>query len=160
MRTIFAYFAVCLCVLTVVYLYWLKAQSNVKTLKGDQDPSIMRCDKVEIRNSPVHGRGVFALRDIQENETIEKAPILLDECKNVPLSLLDYFMKTSEEGLCAYGFGYFSFYNDSTAADAVFMVDVDDKSVSIIATKFIPKGKEIFMSYGPNYWKTRSIEKT
>jgi SET domain-containing protein len=40
-------------------------------------PSLFNCGKLEVRQSPVEGYGVFALEDIEANEILEETPFIL-----------------------------------------------------------------------------------
>lgn len=117
-------------------------------------------EKVYMKSSPVHGRGIYAACDIKAGEIIEIAPIILEECDKISPALADYFMQVPGCNTCAYGFGYYSFYNDSADKDADFKLNIDEKKVYVVAVKDIPKDKEIFMSYGEKYWESRGIDRT
>lgn len=124
------------------------------------EEGVFRNNKVEVRNSSIHGRGVFALQDFKEGDVIEYAPMIITtECDKIADIMTDYYIALSQENVCGYGMGYFNYYNDSKEPNAQFTVDENDKSVTIRAIKDIKRGEEIFHSYGENYWKHRGIDR-
>ena len=105
-----------------------------------------------------YGRGVYANKDFEENEIIELAPYIEDESENFKGIIRDYiFKKSNDKNISVVGFGFASLYNHSDEPNATW--SVDEKHIIIKATKPIKKEEEIFISYGPGYWKTRNIEK-
>lgn len=114
--------------------------------------------KVVVGKSSIHGWGVFAARDIHKGEVVEAAPVISDSHAATSSKMMDYVMSISDDEV-AYGFGYFTFYNDSPDPDAYFEIDKDLGIVRVVANRHIPAGKEVFMSYGEKYWSTRDIVK-
>lgn len=131
---------------------------NASALKNSSQSDEIHCHKVTVRRSPIHGRGVFAARDIRQGEVIEAAPIVTDSRDHTSSKMMDYVMAMSDD-VVAYGFGYFTFYNDSQDPDAYFEIDKERDLVRVVASRDIPAGKEIFMSYGDKYWSTRDMQK-
>lgn len=113
---------------------------------------------IEVKESTVHFRGVFATRDIQKGEIIELVPVFLfrkDDVKpDSPIK--DYDIEYTDGVHCAMMLGYGAIYNhsDDNSADWTFK---DDRTIIIIAKRAIKKGEEIFVNYGTGYWLHRGI---
>lgn len=114
--------------------------------------------KIYIDKSPIHGWGVFANVDIDENEIIEECPILtLPIKKGESTSLLIDYRFNWPQGIDfdeqVLGLGYASLYNHSSNANAYWISDFDKRTFKFISNKKINKGEEIFIWYGDmNYW--------
>jgi hypothetical protein len=102
--------------------------------------------------SEVHGKGVFAGRDIEEGEVIEVCPIILfpkEELVHMRQTVLDdYYFDWGEKGewfaICL-GFG--SLYNHSYTPNAEYGMDFDAQTIDFYCIKPIPAGEEIFVNY-------------
>jgi hypothetical protein len=102
--------------------------------------------------SEVHGKGVFAGRDIEEGEVIEVCPIILfpkEELIHMRQTVLDdYYFDWGEKGewfaICL-GFG--SLYNHSYTPNAEYGMDFDAQTIDFYCIKPIPAGQEIFVNY-------------
>jgi SET domain-containing protein len=114
--------------------------------------------KIYIDKSPIHGWGVFANVDIDENEIIEECPILtLPIKKGESTSLLIDYRFNWPQGIDfdeqVLGLGYASLYNHSSNANAYWISDFDKRTFKFISNKKINKGEEVFIWYGDmNYW--------
>lgn len=116
-------------------------------------------NKIYIDKSPVHGWGVFAKIDIQENEIIEECPVLtLPIIKGEVTSLLiDYrfnWPQGNEFEEQVVGLGYASLYNHNNNANAYWISDLNKKTFKFISNRKISAGEEIFIWYGDvGYWE-------
>lgn len=99
-----------------------------------------------------YGRGVFANRDFSVGEIIERSSYIEDKLDNFIGVSRDYVFNTPN-GKTALVFGYASLYNHSDDPDVIWYFE--DKRMIIKTIKSINKGKEIFISYGVDYWKSR-----
>ena len=94
------------------------------------------------------GRGVFANKNFNNNEVIEKAPYIEDKTSNFVGLIRDYiFNKSETNSIVAFGFG--SLYNHSNTPNAKWKIN--NNYIEIISTKPINKDEEIFISYGNTY---------
>lgn len=109
----------------------------------------------EMRNSAVHGRGVFATRRIAKDEIIEHVPVILFDPQDIKEGtiLKDYDIHYDDYKL-AMMFGYGAIYNHSFENNAAWNFK-DDKTLLITANRDIECDEEIFVNYGPNYWLAR-----
>ena len=118
-------------------------------------------NNIYLDKSDIGGRGVFAKEDIKEGDIIEIAPIILEELNNIlsGSTIMNYVFFTDEdEDEYAIAFGYGSMYNHQNDNNAYWIIDRDSLSITFKALKDIPKGSEIFVSYGDNYWASRGEE--
>lgn len=105
-----------------------------------------------VAGSEVHGKGVFAGRDIDEGEVLEICPIILftkDQLADVRRTVLDdYYFDWGEEGeWFAFCLGYGSLYNHSYEPNAEYGMDFDAQTIDFYAIKPIMAGDEIFINY-------------
>ena len=116
-------------------------------------------NKIYIDKSPVHGWGVFAKIDIEENEIIEECPVLtLPISKGEVTSLLiDYrfnWPQGNDFEEQVIGLGYASLYNHNNNANAFWVSDTNKKTFKFISNRRISAGEEIFIWYGDvGYWE-------
>ena len=104
---------------------------------------------IEIRDSPIHGKGVFAVRDISNGEIIEEShviPLLKDIELPEELAVLQYPWNTEQYGLCISGTG--SLFNHSDNANAMIHSVDEQKCVQrYSATRNILKDEEVTIYY-------------
>jgi hypothetical protein len=112
---------------------------------------------IRIGRSIVHGRGVFATKNINCGDLIEEVPLITNikqnDIKNSK-TMMDYVLvhpNKEDEMVIMLGFG--SLYNDNKKfQNAKWTFNKEKECVNVIATKNILKNNEIFVSYGKNYW--------
>ena len=113
---------------------------------------IFQPDGIEVKESAIHGRGVFACRKFRSGAVIETAPLILlsatDKIFLQTTSLFSYyFLIDSAATPAALGLGYSSVYNHSGTANAVYSISLKDASLIIKACKTILPGEEITLNY-------------
>ena len=114
---------------------------------------------IEIKNSNLHGQGVFALYDIPKGITIEKCPYIVIDDDDLKESnrLQDYIFTspaTKGDYLCVFGYGMM--YNHSSNPNVEWEICKKDlRFVNFVTLCSICKGEEILHDYGDDYWKTR-----
>lgn len=115
--------------------------------------------KIYVKNSPIHGLGVFASDKIVSGELIEECPILSLPMKFGETSsiFIDYRFNWPsgspewEEQVISLGFG--SLYNHSENPNAYWFSSTDKRTFQFVASRDIEAGEEIFVWYGDvNYW--------
>ena len=116
--------------------------------------------KIIVKDSPLHGLGVFATTDIEPGETIELCPYIIiddDDLQEVN-RLNDYlFSSPDQEGDYLVVLGYAMMYNHDDHPNAEWEIDDDDiQFVRFTALQPISDGEEIFQNYGEEYWATRT----
>ena len=115
--------------------------------------------KIIVKESPVHGLGVFATRDLEEGETLELCPyIVIDDDDLQDANRLNDYLFTSPDNpndyLVIMGCGML--YNHDSPSNASWEIDsTDNRFVRFFADRNIKAGEEIFQDYGEEYWTTR-----
>lgn len=113
---------------------------------------IFQAQQVEIRNSPLHGLGVFARESFRSGDIIETAPvILLDSAERDRLKATRlfgyYFLVNNKATPVALGLGYSSLYNHAYSANATYSILLKDVLIVIKACKEIHAGEELTLNY-------------
>jgi len=109
--------------------------------------------KVFVAPSKVSSRGVFAKRDIKPGETIEVCPLIVG--KDNGSQILEDYKFWMPRSKSAVALGYGSLYNHKDNPNASWKIRPRRKEMVVTADVPIPKNKEIFISYGDNWWSTR-----
>jgi len=112
--------------------------------------------KTEIRSSPIHGRGVFASRNIGAGEVVEVCPVIpIEDTESITAiekTVLSDYVWQYGNGI-AVVLGYGSLYNHSSEPNVDF--GGGDNSIIYYATRDIEKGEELFVSYSEDPEKLR-----
>lgn len=112
-------------------------------------------NKVVVKDSPIHGRGVFATENIKAGEVIEECHhVLLSESfPFVNQNLKEYvfawpkFLPTHSTVVLGFG----SIYNHSNTPNADWETDIERNLFVFNSRKDIAAGEEICTSYGEEY---------
>jgi SET domain-containing protein len=107
---------------------------------------------IYVAYSEIHGKGVYAARDIEEGEVIEVCPIIVFPLEQLPhmreTVLDDYYFDWGDEGKWfAICLGYGSLYNHSYNPNAEYGMDFEAQTIDFYCIKDIPAGTEIFINY-------------
>lgn len=116
---------------------------------------ILQPEAIEIKQSPLHGRGVFARKTFNTGAVIETAPVIvmeqLDKDFLQATTLFSYYFVVGDKKFpVALGLGYSSLYNHAYTANAVYSISLKDKTITIKACKLIRPGDEITLNYNGN----------
>ncbi len=114
--------------------------------------NIYRPAGIEVKDSSLHGRGVFAVATISRGAVIEVAPAVFlsgEEKELLRHSLLFnyYFLVNTGDHPAVFGFGYSAFYNHSAQANAFYTFSLKRNTISFHAYKKILAGEEITINY-------------
>lgn len=120
----------------------------------------MKNDRLEVRQSPKGGRGVFALVDFAEGDEIEHVPLIVARSGDREVweqtSLVEYFYwEVPEAGGAAVMLGYGSLYNHSFEPNGWYTKEPENEAVMIRAHRPIAVGEEITLRYttdASNLW--------
>ncbi|MEL6971599.1 MAG: SET domain-containing protein [Bacteroidota bacterium] len=106
---------------------------------------------IYIQNTSKKGRGVFTAQKIPAGSHIETCPVLIlskkDTSRIHKTKLHDYYFLWGNKGKSAIALGFGSIYNHSTASNADYNMDLENKSIDIIALNDIAAGQEITINY-------------
>ncbi len=108
-------------------------------------------NKLTVKQSSVHGYGVFAGKAIKKGELIEECYMLIS--KGGDKVLEDYYFDA--KGKYAMFLGYGCIYNHSDDPNADYKLNIKQRVVTIKATRNIKKGEEIFVTYGEEWFSSR-----
>ena len=107
-----------------------------------------------IAQSTAKGRGVFTSTFIPANTNIEIAPVLVlnsEERTHVEKTMLyNYIFEWGDDGEQAVvALGYISIYNHAIDFNCKYEMDFDALTISIITSRDILIGEELFINYNP-----------
>ena len=127
-------------------------------------------DLIEVRRADLRGRGgrgVFAVRDIPAETTLERVPVLLipreqvfgvtDAArKAVRLSWYVFDWEGTKRDYVALSLGYGSIYNHSAVPNAHYISELPDV-MEFISLRDIAAGEEIFINYAGSSGKPHTL---
>lgn len=107
---------------------------------------------VIVRKSPVHGRGVFATRDLGRGVVIDRGPVVPCSNNDGGQFIATYAFDVSTHGGIA--LGLVSLCNHGSPNSEI---EIDDESLTyrLRTTRMISKGSEVLIDYGQEYWEGR-----
>lgn len=114
--------------------------------------------KIYIDNSPIHGLGVFASKEIKEGEVFEICPVIDIGMKPGESSgvLMDYRFNWPQGATWTkqvVGLGFSSLYNHCNTPNANWRSIMEENVFEFFALKDIKPGEEILVYYGgEDYW--------
>jgi SET domain-containing protein len=113
-------------------------------------------EKIEVRESPIHGRGVFAVKTIEAGEIIEECHFILLEqnFEDIDNNLKEYVFSWPKNSLSAKSsvvLGNGSIYNHSKNNNADWKTVIEKNIFQFFAIKKIKEGEEICTNYGEAY---------
>ncbi len=111
-------------------------------------------NKLVVKKSTLHGYGVFARKKIKKGEKIEECYVIIS--KGGDKILEDFYFDAKGKYALFTGFG--SIYNHSEHPNTDYTINIAKRLATIKATKDIPKNKEIFVSYGEEWFKSRKLK--
>jgi uncharacterized protein len=108
-----------------------------------------------VRTSPVHGRGLFAFREISPGHLIGFFPLLIlspEETAKIKQTRLYHYVFYVDEDASgairtAVAFGEISMCNHSPKPNAFFEVNAETMEVGLFADRRIAEGEEILIDY-------------
>lgn len=107
---------------------------------------LLQSPRLEIRQVPGKGRGVFARENISRDEIIERVPLLILKSAEVETSeLMDYAFVWGKDTV-AIALGYGSIYNHSYQPNARYF-DGPGRTKRFLALRNIAAGEEITVNY-------------
>lgn len=110
-----------------------------------------------IGESAGKGRGVFAGQSIEAGQLVECSPVLVMDAtarNHLDQTLLhDYIFEWLPEGRrdCCVALGYLSLYNHSFASNCEYLMDYEQRRMSIHAVRPIAKGEELTINYNGDW---------
>jgi SET domain-containing protein len=115
---------------------------------------------IEVRDSKLHGLGVFACVDLPKGSVIERCfYLVIDDDDLQEINRLNDYLFTSpdvkSDYLCVLGCGMI--YNHGVPPNAEWQIaDDDNRFIEFTALVDIKAGDEILHDYGSDYWESRT----
>lgn len=111
---------------------------------------------VEVKQSPLHGRGLYAAVPVPSGSILGTYPVLIlspadtAALKSTRLYHYVFYVDETADGAmrAAVAFGPISMCNHSTAPNAAFEVDPVAATVTLTTSRDIAAGEEILIDYG------------
>jgi SET domain-containing protein len=111
--------------------------------------------RVEVKTSPLHGRGLFASSDIPAGALLGVYPLLIlshkdtEQLKSTRVYHYVFYVDEREDGAvrAAVAFGEISMCNHSPQANADFYVDAAAETVTLTTRVALKAGDEILIDY-------------
>lgn len=115
---------------------------------------------VEVRPSPLGGRGVFACRSFKAGEVIERCHTISKHGDEWGTATTDYvFNGTYNEQNSVLVLGNGSLFNHSDDANAAYELADNDNIMIYTAKRPITRGDEITVDYGSDWFEGRKYQK-
>ncbi|MSR13067.1 MAG: SET domain-containing protein-lysine N-methyltransferase [Gammaproteobacteria bacterium] len=124
--------------------------------------SLQRCPLIYYQSSAGKGRGVFAGRQFEAEELIERVPVIVfpaAECAVLEKTLVDAYDFTweTEETQTALALGYGSLYNHSFEPNARYVRLFESEEIEFTALRRIEKDEEILINYNGGDLRSRLV---
>ena len=118
----------------------------------------LRRAPIQIRPSPLGGRGVFAAKAIRDGALLEECPVLVIETDCDELDNYTLHWGDGDDRQLALPLGYGACYNHSGEPNAYWETDESRGLMIIWAARDIAADEEILISYGPGWFSTRGLK--
>ena len=121
------------------------------------------CDCAIIRDTGTSkGRGVFATRQIEQDEIIEISPVVLVKWSELPESLkrvaFNWGQLTKGPTASAISLGWGSMYNHGNPANVRYAANAESCSMIFSAARHINVGEELTVNYNESHGDIHSSE--
>lgn len=117
----------------------------------------LRRAPIQVRPSPLGGRGVFAAKPIREGALLEECPVLITDVDYEELGDYVFSWGDGEDQRRALPLGYGACYNHSDNPNACWQMDKRRVLMIVGALRDIAADEEILISYGPKWFYTRGL---
>lgn len=116
---------------------------------------------IEIRKCKF-GRGIFATRDIEHGEVIERSPVIVIESEShISGTILEayVFEWRGQKKDCAIALGVGSIFNHSWNPNVAYRPVLSKMEIHYKAARDISKGEQLFINYGYTPLTKKQIKK-
>lgn len=116
--------------------------------------TILTRAKLLIKQSPIHGYGVFADEEIPINTIIEECYV--PPQRGEESAFENYYFSGNGYSVLPLGFG--ALYNHADTYNASYEYDEENQIIVFRARQLIKQGEEIFIHYGEHWFKVRNLQ--
>ena len=111
--------------------------------------NLVTAHNVEVRNSPVHGWGVFAKENIPEGTIVEESPLTHTtiHCENDRHRFLNDYFWSDKNNNYVLSLGLGSVFNRSDTPNVSFEAFMEDNFQRYITSNDVSKDEELFVDY-------------
>jgi len=111
-------------------------------------------ERVKVKTSPIHGRGVFARDDIAKNSVVDRGHLLvLPEHEPEAGSLIgQYVFEFSSRRNCVL-LGLVSLCNHDERPNVEVEIDTENLTYRLTTIRALRRGEELLVDYGDAYWQ-------
>jgi len=106
---------------------------------------------LEVKKSPLGGRGVYARRRFRKGEIVEVCPLLEGDDDAWGTATTDYTFRKDDHSAIALGYGSLYNHKDDPSASYTFA----PTTMIVRANRTIRPGEEITVTYGDDWWTSR-----
>jgi SET domain-containing protein len=117
----------------------------------------LRRAPIQLRPSPLGGRGVFAAKPVREGALLEECPVLITNADYDELGDYVFVWGERADGRFALPLGYGACYNHAEDPNAHWYLDESRQLMIIWAARDIAADEEILVSYGPRWFPSRGL---
>ena len=108
--------------------------------------------KVRVKNSSLHGRGVFAVEALRRGSIVETCPVIVLPIDDVvENSTLSFYVYDWGAGSVALALGCGSLYNHADEPHAYAEIEHSKQTITIKVLRNIEPGEEVTLNYGDDY---------
>jgi SET domain-containing protein len=102
------------------------------------------------------GRGVFTSKDIPANTIVEESPVIVlspADRKKIEETQLYYYIFEWGENIDhgAVGLGYISMYNHESPSNCEYVMDYENKTITIQTMRHVKAGEELTINYSAGW---------
>lgn len=108
---------------------------------------------IEVRESEIHGKGVFAKENIKGGCVVEECHYLIMDKEALDEYIYSHRQRGGYMNLLALGNG--SLYNHSDNNNITWSVDESRRVIVFKSIHDIEKDEELFIHYGKHWWKIK-----
>ena len=137
--------------ITAVWYEIVWVQSKIKTsLVGKS---------LTVKNSSIHGRGVFSARAFEPGDILEEGSLLViyQDGNELPSTLADSYSFEFEGEQRCIALGSVSLCNHSETANVEMFIEHRALTYQLVCLRQIAKGAEVLLDYGAEYWEELGV---
>ncbi|MCE2946154.1 MAG: SET domain-containing protein-lysine N-methyltransferase [bacterium] len=115
--------------------------------------AFVQCQGYLADTGTAKGLGVFASRDVAQDEVVELSPVIRIESdlqqvhQALRTRVFDWHRLAGQPGVFAVALGYGSLYNHANPANLRYSADLDGGALRFVAARAIRSGEELTINY-------------